>query len=118
MRIPLLGVALFFYHPDGVSGLKLAVFEDFPGNSRADVRRVVEASLGPGWFPYVRVHSKSGQETTLIYTNPSSGKMQMMIVNIEPSEATVVQLNLTEHSIKKWLKEPGESAENTRHIGN
>lgn len=112
MHIPLLGVALFFARPGGVSGLRLAVFENFPNGSTADLTRTVESSLGPGWFPFVRVRSRADRETTLIYTNPSAGKMRMMIVTIEPSEATVVELNLTEHSIKKWLKEPGESAEN------
>jgi hypothetical protein len=44
--------------------------------------------------------------------------MRMMIVNIEPSEATVVELNLSERSIRRWLKEPGENAESqSEHHG-
>lgn len=112
MHIPLLGVAMFFARPEGVSGLHLAVFEGF--NTLADtddVRRVVENSLGEGWFPFVRVRSRDNGETTLIYANPSGGKMRMMIVNLEPSEATVVELNLSERAIKAWLREPGENAE-------
>jgi hypothetical protein len=38
--------------------------------------------------------------------------MRMMIVCLEPSEATVVELNLNDRAIKKWMKEPGEEAEN------
>lgn len=112
MHIPLLGVAMFFARPEGVSGLHLAVFEGF--NTLADtddVRRVVENSLGEGWFPFVRVRSRDNGETTLIYANPSGGKMRMMIVNLEPSEATVVELNLSERAMKAWLREPGENAE-------
>lgn len=112
MHIPLLGVAMFFARPEGVSGLHLAVFEGF--NTPADtddVRRVVENSLGEGWFPFVRVRSRDNGETTLIYANPSGGKMRMMIVNLEPSEATVVELNLSERAMKAWLREPGENAE-------
>jgi len=116
MHIPLLGFALFFVRPEGVSGLKLAVFEDFHGpTAPEDVSRVVESSLGAGWYPFIRVHSKNDGnddgETTLIYANPSGGKLRMMIVNVEPSEATVVELKLSEHAIKQWLKEPGEKAE-------
>jgi hypothetical protein len=112
----LLGVALLFARPEGVSGLKLAVFEDFNGATNSeDVSRVVENSLGPGWYPFVRVRSrnivKGDQEATLIYANPSNGKFRMMIVNIESSEATVVELKLSDHAIKKWLKEPREEAE-------
>lgn len=70
---------------------------------------MVEDSLGEGWYPFVRVRSRD--ETTLIYANPSGGKMRMMIVNLEPSEATVVELNLSERAIKTWLSEPGENAE-------
>ncbi len=52
MHIPLLGVAMFFARPEGVSRLKLAIFENF--NARTDpddVKRLVERSLGSDWFP-------------------------------------------------------------------
>lgn len=115
MHIPLLGVALFFARPAGVGGLKLAVFEGFKTPSdAADVTRVIESSLGPDWHPFVKVRSKgeTNGETTLIYANPAGGHMRMMIVSIEPSEATVVELNLNDRAIKKWMKEPGEEADN------
>lgn len=97
----------------GAQGLKLAIFEGFekPVNSD-DVRRVIEGSLGPGWYPFVRVRSKGESgETSLIYTNPNNGKMRMMIVNLEPSEATLIQVSLADRDIRKWLKEPGEGAD-------
>lgn len=115
MHIPLLGVALFFVRPAGVGGLKLAVFEGFKApTDAADVTRVIESSLGPGWHPFVKVRSKgeTDGETTLIYASPAGAHMRMMIVNIEPSEATVVELNLNDRAIKKWMKEPGEEADN------
>ena len=112
LRIPLLRFAMFFALPEGVSGLHLAVFEGFDTPADMDeVRRVVENSLGEGWYPFVRVRSRDDGEITLIYANPSGGKMRMMIVNLEPSEATVVELNLSERAIKTWLSEPGENAE-------
>jgi len=111
-HIPLLGAMMFFARPAGVGGIRLAVFENFemPADA-ADFSRVVEHSLGPDWHPFVRVRSRSDGETTLIYTSPSGGKMRMMVVNLEPSEATVVELNLSERAIRHWLKEPGEEAE-------
>lgn len=115
MHIPLLGVALFFVRPAGVGGLKLAVFEGFKTpTDAADVTRLIESSLGSDWHPFVRVQEKSqtSGETTLIYASPAGGHMRMMIVNIEPSEATVVELNLSDRAIKKWMKEPGEQADN------
>ncbi len=116
MRIPLLGVAMFLARPAGVSGLRLAVFENFemPADPK-DVTGLVENALGPDWHPFVRVRSRQDRETTLIYTNPSEGGMHMMIVNLESSEATVVELKVTERAIQKWLKEPGEEAEHSGH---
>jgi hypothetical protein len=111
LHIPLLGFALFFARAEGASGVKLAVFDNFPAPAASvEISRIVEKSLGPGWYPFVRVRSQADRETTLIYTNPSTGKMRLMVVNIEPSEATVVELSLSERDIKKWLKEPGEQA--------
>lgn len=115
MHIPLLGVALFFARPAGVGSLKLAVFEGFKTPTDvADVSRTIENSLGPEWHAFVKVQSKgeTNGETTLIYASPAGGRMRMMIVNIEPSEAEVVELNLTDRAIKKWMKEPGEEADN------
>jgi len=122
-HIPLLGVALFFARPAGVGGLKLAIFEGFKTPTDVvDVSRVIEGSLGSDWHPFVRVRSKGAinGETTLIYASPAGGRMRMMIVCLEPSEATVVELNLDDRAIKKWMKEPGEEAENQsgrRHRG-
>ena len=117
MHIPLLGVAMFFARPSGVHGLKLAIFEGFkPPTDSEDVSRVIEKSLGPGWYPFVRVRTKvkTDGETTLIYTSPNGNKMRMMIVSLEPSEAVVVKMELSDHAVEKWLKEPGEEV--GRHV--
>jgi hypothetical protein len=112
MHIPLLGAMTFFARPGGFGGIKLAVFENFEMPADVgDFSRVVERSLGPEWHPFIRVRSRSDGETTLIYTSPSGGKMHMMVVNLEPSEATVLELNLSERAIERWLKEPEEEAE-------
>jgi len=114
-HIPLLGVVLFLARPAGVGGLKLAVFEGFKTPTDvADLSRVIENSLGPDWHPFVKVRSKgeTNGETTIIYASPAGGRLRMMIVNVEPSEATVVELNLSDRAIRRWMKEPGEEAEN------
>ena len=115
-HIPLLGFAMWFARPEGVSGMKLAVFENFSSTTSSDdVSRLVEDALGHEWPPFVRVHSrnraKGDDEATLIYTSPAGGKLRMMIVNVESSEATVVDVKLSDRAIRKWLKEPGEEAE-------
>jgi hypothetical protein len=113
-HIPLLGFALFFVRAEGVSGVKLAIFENFhPSVPVCDeVRDVVERSLGPDWRLFVRVQSHADGENTLIYTNFSSNKMQMLVVSLEPDEATVVQMNLSDRAIKQWIDDPSEKAKN------
>jgi len=113
-HIPFLGLAMFFARPAGVHGFKLAVFEGFhPPTDSGALRSTIENSLGPGWYPFIRVQSKgeSDGETTLIYTYPCGDKLRMMIVSLEPSEAVVLKMELNEHAIEKWLKEPGEQAD-------
>ena len=114
LRIPFLGMAMFFARPSGVRGLKMAIFEGFQSRGDSEgISHLIESSLGPDWYPFVRVRTKGkvDGETTLIYTNPSGNRMRMMIVNLEPSEAVVVKMELSEHAIEKWLKEPGEEAD-------
>jgi hypothetical protein len=116
MHVPLMGFAMWFARPEGMSGMKLAVFENFSGSTGMDdVSRVVEDALGNEWYPFVRVHSrnavKGDDEATLIYASPAGGKLRMMIVNVESSEATVVEVKLSDRAIRQWLKEPGEEAE-------
>jgi len=114
-HIPLLGLALFFVRPEGISGLKLAVFENFhprPDRAADDVRNVVERQLGPDWHIFVHTHSRDDNENTLIYTNFCNGKMQMLVINLESDEATIVQMNLSDRAMRHWMHEPGEHAKN------
>lgn len=120
MHIPLLGFAMFFVRPEGVSGMKLAVFENFQTTASIDdVSHVIESSLGPGWHPFVRVRSRDDGETTAIYASPDGNKMRMLVVTLESSEATIVEFKIGDRAIQKWLKEPGEEAENhtNKHHG-
>ncbi len=125
MRIPFLSFAMSFAaRPAGVSGMRLAVFEDFHPSSASmhenaslnssaseDLQHVVERSLGPDWHLFVRTRTQDDSDDTLIYVNLGEAKLQMMIVTIEPNEATVVEMNLSDRALKKWLDEPKESAE-------
>ena len=119
MRIPFLSFAMSFAaRPAGVSGIRLAVFEDFhpsPASMHAgaseDLQHVVEHSLGPDWHLFVRTRTQDDSDDTLIYVNLGEARLEMMIVTIEPDEATVVEMNLSDRALKKWLDEPKESAE-------
>ncbi len=119
MRIPFLSFAMSFAaRPAGVSGIRLAVFEDFHpslasmhAGASEDLQHVVEHSLGPDWHLFVRTRTQDDSDDTLIYVNLGEARLEMMIVTIEPDEATVVEMNLSDRALKKWLDEPKESAE-------
>src|SRR5579863_6446014 len=104
---------MLFARPAGVSGFKLAVFEDFHSSDVAsmndDLQQLVEHSLSSDWHLFVRTRSRDDGDNTLIYVNLGDGKMQMMIVAIEPNEATVVEMNLSERAMLRWIEK--ESAE-------
>ncbi|MGA9980554.1 MAG: hypothetical protein WBQ08_18180 [Candidatus Sulfotelmatobacter sp.] len=124
-HIPFLSFAMSLAsRPAGVSGIRLAVFEDFHPSSASmdasaslnssandDLQHVVEHSLGPDWHLFVRTRTQDDSDDALIYVNLGEARLQMMIVTIEPDEATVVEMNLSDRALKKWLDEPKESAE-------
>jgi hypothetical protein len=130
MRIPFLSFAMSFAaKPAGVNGMRLAVFEDFhpssasmhaSANLNEDLQHVVEHSLGPDWHLFVRTRTQNDSDDTLIYVSLGEAKLQMMIVTVEPNEATVVEMNLSDRALRKWLDEPKESAEDNsghhRHL--
>ena len=117
MRIPLLGFATFCLKiagTPGTSGLKLAVFDHLPqptGASFEAFEQSLEAAIGETWRPLVRVKSKDGSELTMVYTNPSDKELKVLIVCLEPNDATVVQAKVTAAQIRKWIQHPEDAAD-------
>jgi hypothetical protein len=120
-HIPFLGLVVSVAaRPAGVSNFRVALFEDFHSTSSVnsanmaasrteDLEHVVEHSLGSDWGLFVRTHTQDNSEDTLIYVNMGDGKLQMLIVSIEPDEATVVEMNLSEQAMLRWIaKESSE----------
>jgi hypothetical protein len=116
MHIPLLGFAtlcLKVAGTPGASGLKIAVFQHMPrprGSSDAEFEQNVGKSLGQGWRPFVRVRSREENKFTLIYTNATEKDVKMMIVALNPDDATVVQVNLKSSDLKRWIEDPEGNA--------
>jgi hypothetical protein len=114
MHIPFLGFALFLARPAGFGGVKLAVFERFPALAdTSEVSRLVEGTLGSDWHPFVRVHSKGGNgngESTVIYVNPTESNMRMLVVSVESSEATVVELKANKKTMQEWFHDADKDA--------
>ena len=121
MHIPLLGFATFCLKmagTPGASGLKLAVFQHMPrprGSSDQEFEEKVTASLGPSWQRFVRVRSREDNQFTIIYTNGGEKDVEMMIVAIQPDNATVVQVKLKASDLKRWIDDPEGMAQDNDH---
>src|SRR5688500_17275453 len=72
--IPFFGVARFFIRmvePEGISDLKLAVFEGGSRSIPSDFDASIRAALDKDWQTIVRVVSKKDRERVMIYARPS-----------------------------------------------
>ena len=111
-RIPFLGLANVFVKaakPGGVKEFKLAVFEDQDFSVLPDITGFdadIETSLGPDWRPLVRIFSRHQGEWTRIYAREAGNDVKLLVVTIEPREATVVQVKIEPELLMKWLNHP------------
>jgi len=108
--------------PSGISGLKMAIFEDLdPGRqlSNDGVDAFVQTAATRGQFlPFVRVKSRDGEQT-YIYARETAGKFEMLIVSLEEDEAVVLKMRIPSDAMARWMDKPvykgKESAKATSH---
>ena len=121
MHIPLIGFATFCLKvagTPGTSGMKIAVFQHMPrprGSSDTEFEQRVTSSLGPEWLRFVRVRSHESGQFTIIYTNAAEKDLKMMIVALQPDDATVVQVKLKSSDLKRWIDDPEGMADQNDH---
>ena len=90
--------------------VKVAYFEnqDFKSSgSYAGFKSSMNAVL-PDWSPLIHAASPKNEEQTYIYLRDAGEKFNVMVVNIEPGEACVVQVNLSPENLAKLLRNPDE----------
>jgi hypothetical protein len=112
--MPFMGFVSFvarFAQPEGVSGLRLAIFEDVdpsrtPGAAAFDA--FVQGVAGPDYHPIVRVRSNRDAEQTYIYVSEAKSGYEMLLLNLEPSEAVVVKMHLNCKAMEVWIDDPAD----------
>ena len=115
--IPLLGLVNFaikIVRPKGVKNFKLAMFEDQDFSDKpggVQLSSVVQAALTPAWHPLVRVYSQQNGEQTYIYLREAGRDIKLLIVNVEPREAVVVQVKVDPQTLIKWMQKPDRIGE-------
>jgi len=100
-------------HPEGATGLKLAVFEDLksaPDSPEWTERdRFMDALSGPSLHQFVRVHSRRNGEATYIFMGPESKSTRILIATFERNEATVIEVKANIDKLLRSLEEPAHA---------
>ena len=118
-HIPMLGMAMFvgraataFQMP----GAKLALFADEKLSQRSpqQLERALWNALGPEWNPFVKSTSNHGHEQNWIFARQEGKKLHMFIATTERGEMSLVEVNVSERQMQRWINDTDEMARN-RH---
>jgi hypothetical protein len=87
--------------------IKLAIFEDqdFDGDF-IKFRASLNEALNLTWTPLIQTLSATDQEQTYIFLRSAGEKFNVLVITIEPREATVVQVTLSPKNLALLLKDP------------
>ncbi|MBI1790468.1 MAG: hypothetical protein HYR60_23285 [Acidobacteria bacterium] len=98
----LAGLAVGVARPFGVKDFRLAVFEDL--DRARDAKPLDLRDAGADWRPLVRVHSRRSGEATYIYVREEGQWWKMLLVTVDHSDATVLQMSLKPAQILKHVE--------------
>ncbi len=109
LHIPFFGLVNFatsVAHPAGVKHLDIAVFEnlDLDDHATSDLAKTIR-SMGSDWRPFVRVRNR--HETVQVYMAQQRNDCKLLVITLEPNEATVVEVKLNPESLEVWLNSNG-----------
>jgi hypothetical protein len=107
------GMVVKVWHVAGVKSLKIALFEDqrfINTATDAELDELVQRASDHGWHPMVRSYSRRNGEHTFIYARDSGKQkdLQLLVVNVEPSEAVVVQVKVNPEKLMQVLNGEGD----------
>jgi len=91
--------------------VRVVLFEDQIFNSRGQIasfKASVQKTLGPEWSLLVQTLSPKDEQQTHIFVRAAGQKFQVLVIEIEPRDATVVQATVKPEVLAQLLKDPGE----------
>jgi hypothetical protein len=91
--------------------IKLAVFEnqEFAGDF-TKFRSSLNTALNATWMPLIQTLSAKDEEQVYIFLKEAGDKFNVLVITIEPHEATVVQVTLSQKNLALLLKDPEGTA--------
>jgi hypothetical protein len=104
----LAGFTVKFWHFAGVKSLKGAIFENQSfANAASDTRfdEIVRAAMDSGWQPLVQSWDRYSGERTYIYAQDLGKDVKVLLVNLESSEAVVLQVKVDSKKLNDFIEE-------------
>jgi hypothetical protein len=91
--------------PGGAKHIEMVTFENVRGASKG-----VREAVGGSWKPFVEVHSLIERKTVVVYAHEAGRDWKLLLVTLDGSEATVIELLLDVDALARWVEDPENSA--------
>jgi hypothetical protein len=104
------GLAVKARHGSGVKDLKIALFENqhfLQSAPDSELDELVQAAGKSGWQPLVKSCSRHSSEHTYIYAKTEGKDLKLLIVNVDPAEAEVVQVKVDPSKLEEFVNDHG-----------
>ena len=114
----LISLAARFDQPEGVSGLKMAIFDDVDpsrASHSADLDAFVQKVAGADYCPMVHVRSNRDGEQTYIYVRDAKHGYEMLLLSLERSDAVVMKMHLNPKAMEAWVDDPVDHGKHWGH---
>lgn len=91
--------------------IKLAVFEDQSFESKngfTTFRTALNNSLSATWTPLIQTLSAPGNEQTYVFLRGAGDKYHVLVITIEQTNATVVQVTVSARNLALLMRDPND----------
>ena len=118
--IPFMGLArtlVKIAHPKGVHDFQIAVYENSPRVTGAEVEQMIKGRIARGFTPLVRVYSAAKRESVFIYARPSRDNriVELLVLSHEPGETVLVRVTADAEKVGRELGVPKKIGEIASH---
>jgi hypothetical protein len=107
--IPFLGVAravVWVVRPEGVRDFQLVTFKSDGRVDPHELQQIMQAKVGPGFQPLVRVWSRRSGEWSFIYAKPSKDNtIELMVLAHDDEETVLVRVDVDAEVLARELED-------------
>ena len=89
--------------------IRIVFFEDQNFDSRGGIgnfKNSLTATVGDTWSPLIQTLSPKDEEQTYIFIRNAGEKINVLVVTLERRDGTVVQVNLSPHTLAQLMQNP------------